>query len=98
MITELAYLEIDPLEAKAFEEAVGKARPYFEADGGCLGMQLSRVIETPGRYILQVEWKSVEAHMVDFRQSDNFQQWRQLVGDFFVTAPKVEHVESHVFF
>ena len=67
MITELAYLEINVDSSAAFEEAVNAAKPIFAAAKGCRGMRLARVIETPGKYILQVEWDTLENHMVDFR-------------------------------
>jgi hypothetical protein len=31
--------------------------------------------------------------MVTFRESDDFQEWRRLVGPFFKTAPVVTHTE-----
>lgn len=94
MISEFAYLQIEPDNAAAFEEAVSKARPHFQNAKGCFGMRLCRVLETAGHYVLQVDWESVEAHMVDFRESEDFEQWRQLVGGFFIAPPRVEHVQT----
>ena len=94
MITEIASLRIDPANAKAFEAAVAKAVPYFQTSKGCQGMALEAVIEEPGRYTLRVLWETVEAHTVDFRNSDNFQQWRALAGPFFVEPPVVVHAEA----
>jgi quinol monooxygenase YgiN len=48
-------------------------------------------VENPERYHLVVGWESVEAHMVDFRESEGFQAWRALAGPFFVGTPSVEH-------
>ncbi len=93
MIFEIAYLKIDPAQKEAFEQAVAKAAPFFQAAKGCHGMSLSQIIETPGSYQLRVQWESVDAHMVDFRNSEEFQQWRGLVGEFFVEPPVVEHTE-----
>ena len=94
MITEFAYLKIEPKKQAAFETEVANAKPYFEAASGCFGMRLSSVIEQPGKYVLQVDWSSVEAHEVDFRSSDGFQKWRGLVGAFFIEPPTVEHIET----
>ncbi len=94
MITEVAQLTIDPAHAQAFEAAVAKAAPYFKSAEGCHGMLLERVIESPGRYTLRVQWETVDHHMVTFRQSDNFQQWRALAGPFFTAAPQVTHTET----
>ncbi len=92
MIHEIATLTIDPARASDFEAAVSAARPHFEAAKGFVSFALERSIESPERYRLVVGWESVEAHMVDFRESDGFQQWRALAGPFFVQPPSVEHV------
>ncbi len=91
MITEIAHITIDPARAGEFEAAVAAAAPHFRSAEGCHGMRLERVIEDPSQYRLCVDWESVEHHMVTFRESDGFQQWRALAGPFFVTPPRVEH-------
>lgn len=96
MIYEIAQIDVHAGTEAEFEAAVAKASPYFKAAKGCHHMQLFRSEEFPTRYRLVVEWASLEAHMVDFRESDGFQQWRSLVGGFFVAPPQVEHV-SEVF-
>lgn len=93
MVTEIAYLTIDPARAEDFIAAVERARPLFDAAAGCQSMRLERVVEDPAQYRLIVGWDSVEAHMVTFRESDDFQQWRALAGPFFVDTPRVEHWE-----
>lgn len=91
MITEIAYIRIDPSRAQDFEAAVAAASPHFQAGEGCHGMRLERVEEDPACYRLSVDWESVEHHMVTFRESEGFQKWRSLAGPFFVEPPKVEH-------
>lgn len=98
MIIEHAFLQIDPNNATEFEAAVKQAQPCFEELEYCHSMKLARVMETPGKYVLQVQWTSLEAHIVDFRESENFQIWRGLVGKFFTEPPHVEHVEMTVYF
>jgi len=95
---EFAYLQIDPAKASEFEAAVTTAQPYFEELSYCHSMNLVRIIETPGKYILIVVWSSLEAHTVKFRESENFQKWRECVGGFFTEAPHVEHGELNTFF
>lgn len=94
MIYEIAEIEINPGQEVSFEEAVGKAMPYFKAAKGCNHMQLFRSEEFTSRYRLVVEWATLEAHMVDFRESEGFEHWRGLVGGFFAAPPKVEHVSE----
>lgn len=48
---------------------------------------------TPKVYRLVVKWETLDNHLVDFRNSDDFQEWRQLVGSCFDGAPTVTHSE-----
>ena len=93
MIHEIASITIDPAKAADFETAVAKAKPHFEAATGFVSFALERSIEHPECYRLVVGWKTVEAHMVDFRNSDGFTAWRELAAPFFVVPPSVEHVK-----
>ncbi|AOF96518.1 antibiotic biosynthesis monooxygenase family protein [Sphingobium sp. RAC03] len=94
MIHEVATIIIDPARATDFEAAVKMARPYFEEAPGFVSFALQKSIENVGRYLLIVGWETVEAHMVDFRNADGFQAWRNLVGDFFTSPPMVEHTNT----
>lgn len=91
MVTEIAYITIDPARSHEFEAAVAKAAPLFQRAAGCQGARLERVEEDGAQYRLSVDWESVDHHMVTFRESENFQQWRALASPFFVEPPRVEH-------
>ena len=87
----LEVAEITVTDPAGFEAAVAKARPHFLAAEGCHGLTLHRVVETSDTYRLVVKWRTVEDHIVGFRQSENFQAWRALAGRFFASPPKVTH-------
>jgi len=91
MITEIAYIKIDPARAMEFEAAVAGAAPHFQSAAGCHGMRLERVVEDPSCYRLSVDWESVEHHTITFRESEGFQRWRDFAGRFFIEPPRVEH-------
>lgn len=38
-------------------------------------------------------WETIESHTVGFRQSPEFAEWRAIVGSFFASPPKVEHID-----
>jgi hypothetical protein len=40
-----------------------------------------------------VTWETVDDHTVHFRESQDFQEWRRLVGGFFAGPPQVGHVQ-----
>lgn len=91
MILEVATLNVRLGQEQAFEEAMRKARPLIEAMPGFCGMKLRRCVETPNRYILLVTWKALEDHTVGFRQSDQYQIWREILHHFYDPFPTVEH-------
>jgi len=91
MIQEIASILVHPGSGQRFEEGVAAARPLFERARGCHGLALHRCIEEPQRYTLVVQWETVDDHMVHFRESADFQQWRGLVGDCVAQAPAVHH-------
>lgn len=91
MITEFAELRIKPGTHEQFEAGVAQAVPLFQRARGCRAMHLERGIEHPDAYRLVVLWETLEDHEVHFRGSDDFQQWRKLVGEYFAEAPNVYH-------
>jgi len=96
MVTEIAQIEIKPGSEQDFEAAVAKARAVFGRSKGFHGFELHRSIEKPQRYRLLVKWETFENHTVDFRGSENFTEWRGLVGQFFAVPPEVEHTRKVV--
>jgi heme-degrading monooxygenase HmoA len=91
MIIEIAEIEVKPGEEAAFEAAVAQAVPLFRRGKGCHAMELQRGIEKPSRYRLVVKWETLDDHMVHFRGSEEFQEWRRLIGPHVAGAPVVEH-------
>ena len=96
MITEIAQIDVKPGTEQDFEAAVAKARDAFGRSKGFHGFELHRSIEKPQRYRLMVKWQTLENHTVDFRSSENFTEWRGLVGQYCAAPPDVEHTETVV--
>src|SRR3546814_4415182 len=78
MFLEIAEIEVRAGEENAFEEGVRTAVPLFLRARGCHGVDLQRTVEAPSRYKLIVTWETVDDHMVHFRNSADFQEWRRL--------------------
>jgi quinol monooxygenase YgiN len=94
MIAEIAQISVKPGQENEFEAGVAKAVPVFLRAKGCHGVRLERSIEQPSRYLLVVQWETVDDHMVTFRSSDDFQEWRKLVGHYFEKPPEVQHTRE----
>ena len=90
MVLEVALIDVRPGAEDAFAAAYAQATSLVASTPGCRSMRMTRGIETPTRFVLLVEWDSVEAHQV-FRDSDRFPQWRGLIGPHFAQPPHVEH-------
>ena len=95
MILEVADLKIHPGQQQAFDQAIVQGVTTVIAKAqGFLGYQVLRGIESPERYLLQIQWATLENHTKDFRESPAFAQWRAIVGPFFAQPPAVEHFET----
>jgi len=91
MIIEIATFSILADKSAEFEQAFAAAREVISQAEGCGAVAMHRSIETPGRFVLTVEWPSVAHHMDKFRTSPLFQEWRRILGPFFAATPTVEH-------
>jgi heme-degrading monooxygenase HmoA len=93
MILEVAMLKVHAGQKPAFEAAMAQAAPVIARTPGYRGHELRRCMETQGRYLLLVQWETLEAHTAGFRQSPAFAEWRQIIGPYFAEPPVVEHYE-----
>jgi heme-degrading monooxygenase HmoA len=92
MILELAEFTIRPGEQDAFDAAISRGiSNVISKSVGFRRATVHKGIESPERYILQIEWERLENHTVDFRGSAAFSEWRTIVGPFFAEPPRVEH-------
>ena len=93
MILEVAMLEVMATKERAFEAAFDQAQHIIAGMTGYRSHQLQRCLEQPGRYLLLVEWDTLEDHTEGFRRSAEYQQWRALLHHFYDPFPTVEHFE-----
>ncbi|HVM10786.1 MAG TPA: antibiotic biosynthesis monooxygenase [Acidimicrobiales bacterium] len=97
MILEHALLDVRPGEEAAFEAAFAQARPLIASQPGFVSLRIERCIEHSARYLLLVEWDSLEAHTEGFRRSPEYERWRELLHRFYDPFPEVTHFEEVVF-
>jgi len=93
MILEVAVLNVRVGSEAAYEAASAQASSIISARSGYVSHQLQRCIEIPNRYILLVQWESLEAHTVGFRGAPEYQEWKRLLHHFYDPFPTVEHYE-----
>ncbi len=93
MVLEHALLPVKPGEESRFEVAFAEAKAVIANSPGFRKLSLSRCVERPGTYLLLVEWTTLEDHIVGFRTSSRYEEWRQLLHHFYEPFPVVEHYE-----
>ena len=89
MILEVATLDVKPGESEAFKAAFAQAQVIISSMPGYISHQLQHCLERPDRYLLLVSWEALEHHTVGFRESAQYQQWRELLHHFYEPFPEV---------
>ena len=97
MILEVADFRIAEGRQAEFEAALKRGlETVISKSPGYRRSQVQHGIESSTRYLLLIEWDTLESHTVAFRGSPAFADWRAIVGPFFAEPPKVEHFELAV--
>ncbi|HEY2273504.1 MAG TPA: antibiotic biosynthesis monooxygenase family protein [Jatrophihabitantaceae bacterium] len=91
MVLEVADFTVSPGSEADFAAAYRTVREVLVSTPGCRSARMTQGIESPHRFVLLVEWDSIEAHEENFRASDRFGQWRGALGGYFAGPPNVEH-------
>ena len=92
MILEIADIRIPPDKQAEFDAAIQRGvETVVSKAKGFRRYQVQKGIESPERYVLLIEWETLENHTVDFRGGPLFPQWRAIVGPYFASPPVVEH-------
>jgi len=98
MILEVAILDVKQGQEEEFEASFKKAQAIISGMNGYVSHQLQKCIEKENRYILLVNWDTLEDHTIGFRQSEPYQQWKELLHHYYSPFPEVEHytmIENH---
>lgn len=91
MILEVAVLNVVPGREAEFEAVFEQAQSLISAMEGYLSHQLQRCVEQENRYLLLVNWLTLEHHTEGFRGSAEYREWRRMLHHFYDPFPEVEH-------
>ena len=91
MILEIAILSIKKGLSHDFEKAFAQSEPLISCQVGYLSHELRKCMEQNDKYLLQVQWESLENHTIGFRSSVEYQQWKNALHHFYDPFPIVEH-------
>lgn len=94
MILEAVMLQVKEGLETEYEETFRNASKIISSMNGYISHELQRCMEVKGKYLLLVQWDSLEDHTVGFRQSNGYQEWKKLLHSFYDPFPIVEHFEK----
>ncbi|MFC7442023.1 antibiotic biosynthesis monooxygenase family protein [Laceyella putida] len=93
MVLEAVMLQVKEGMEADYEAAFRQASPIIASMKGYIHHELQRCMEEKGKYLLMVQWETLEDHTVGFRQSPEYQEWKALLHHFYDPFPTVEHFE-----
>jgi quinol monooxygenase YgiN len=91
MVVEYIRYRIPHERQEQFEAAYGKAAASLDASEHCLAYELSHGVEESERYILRIEWDSLDGHEQGFRRSPEFQSFFAAVRPFIDEIEEMRH-------
>ncbi|MDT0553152.1 antibiotic biosynthesis monooxygenase family protein [Urechidicola vernalis] len=91
MILEVAILNIKKGLSDEFEKAFSKAQIIICSMEGYISHELKKCIEEDDKFILLVNWETIEDHEIGFRESQEYQDWKKLLHHFYEPFPTVQH-------
>ena len=93
-VLEIATLNVIKNKTLEFEEAFKLAAPIIASMSGYVKHELHQCLEDSNQYVLLVWWKTLEAHTVEFRQSAEYQKWKNLLHHYYDPFPTVLHYKK----
>jgi heme-degrading monooxygenase HmoA len=91
VILEVATLNVIPGRENDFLDAFKIAEKIIASMPGYISHQLKACIENESRFLLLVNWQTLNDHIIGFRQSADYAEWKKLLHHFYDPFPTVEH-------
>lgn len=92
-VLEVAILDVKPGRESEFQAAFAQAQTIIRDTKGYISHQLQVCVENASRYILMVDWQTLDDYEQGFRTSDAYKTWKALLHDFYEPFPTVEHYQ-----
>lgn len=94
MVLEHVILPVIAGKEKEFEAAFEKARPIITSQKGLVDLTLRKCLEEPNKYLMLINWETLEDHTVGFRQGSDYNEWKMQLHHFYDPHPTVLHFED----
>ncbi len=96
MALEVIRYLIEGGKEKEFEADYVQAAKILDDSPYCEGYELSRSKKESNRYLLLINWQSMDAHLQGFRQSTEFGEFFRLVKPYYNMLEEMEHYERTI--
>jgi heme-degrading monooxygenase HmoA len=93
MVVEYIRYRIPAERQERFEGAYREAAGSLDASEHCLAYELSHGVEEPERYLLRIEWDSLDGHEQGFRGSPEFRTFFAAVRLFVDDIEEMRHYD-----
>jgi heme-degrading monooxygenase HmoA len=93
VVVEYIRYRIPAERQERFEAAYRDAAGSLDASEHCLAYELSHGVEEPERYILRIEWDSLDGHEQGFRGSPEFRTFFAAVRPFVDDIEEMRHYD-----
>lgn len=94
MVTEIAHFTAQPGKADELLAGLRRGMEVIRGADGCLGIALRRCIEEPDAFIYEIQWETLDHHLVLFRNSPLFADYRGHIAGLFAEPVVVRHYTS----
>jgi quinol monooxygenase YgiN len=91
---EYIRYRVPPDRCEAFAKAYAAAGAPLLASECCLGYDVARCVEEPDRFIVRIQWTSVDDHLRKFRTSSQFREFFTHVAPFVDQIEEMQHYAS----
>jgi heme-degrading monooxygenase HmoA len=71
-----------------FEDAMATARKVIARCDGLISIEYWRGVESTNVYTLLLKWRSMDAHLEEWRNSPHYSEWAELVVPFISEPPR----------
>ena len=93
MVLEAAILNIKKGQSKDFEKSFALAKTLISSQKGYLSHELKKCLEQEDKYLLLVQWETLEDHEIGFRGSEAYQEWKKILHHYYDPFPVVAHYQ-----
>ena len=93
MVTEIARFTAQPEKAQALLQGLHDALPVIARAAGCRSIRLMRCVEDDNVFLYEIEWETLNDHLVVFRNSPLFTEYRSHITGLFLDPVFVQHFE-----